>query len=329
MKIKYLVIDGNSLGYSCYFSKKSNKAESQEAGALLNYIESMHSLLNKNPNVIAVVLWDGKAEWRSALYPDYKSRSRLDEKVRLTKVGYKLQRPLIQQALNALGILQISCPSIEADDLAYMLCSGLVENPYTEQILLKTEDKDWWQLVTSPKVVCEFFGQSNRNSVTLDNFEQHTQAKNAAQYVEVKCLKGDKTDCIQGVRGFSHNKYIATAFIQKWGSVENFLRGLQQAVIDPAMDEEVQAAEKKLLNDEMIHRFELNKKLIDLSQAAQPPIGEIEMREGSWNESAFFELCKAQHLERILKRPDFYLRPFSNVASKHDIAKSLIYQITI
>lgn len=329
MKIKYLVIDGNSLGYSCFFSKKTQNAEGLEIGALLNYLESMRSLLNKHPNVITVVLWDGKADWRTALYPDYKSRSRLDEKVRLSKLGYKLQRPLIQQALNALGILQISCPSIEADDLAYMLCNGLTENPYTEQIVLKTEDKDWWQLVTNSKVVCELISQPNRNNLSLCTFEQCTQTKNAAQYIESKCLKGDKTDSIRGVRGFAHNKFVSIAFVQKWGSVENYLRGIQQSEIPPEWEEEVQLAEKRLLNDEMIARFELNKKLIDLSLAPQPPIGEIEMIEGSWNEGAFFDLCKSQGLERILKKPDFYLRPFSNVASKHDIAKSLIYQITI
>jgi 5'-3' exonuclease len=90
-----------------------------------------------------------RSQHRLALFPEYKANRKAAEAADPEKAAersaYRAQVPLIQASMKALGVRQMKCHVLEADDLAGYLAPKL--SAAGQNVLLVTGDSDWWQLV--------------------------------------------------------------------------------------------------------------------------------------------------------------------------------------
>jgi len=114
---KTLIVDGNAIGHAAHHATKLTSGGMQTQ-AIFGFIKTMRQLRQDNPDWRLMVLWDGKAQWRYDLHPDYKSNRDNDPKKVKDKEAYVAQRPLIARALNTLGVRQLTAMHHEADDMA-------------------------------------------------------------------------------------------------------------------------------------------------------------------------------------------------------------------
>lgn len=210
-----LLVDGNNIGYAAQNSPALTY-EGQPIHALFHSLKMLKTALraysSEKPKMI--VLWDGRAQWRFDLYPEYKSNRGKDSKGKEMKEQFKLQQPKILKALKMLGVDQIVGKGYEADDVA-----GFLSKAYSSQgnkVVLISGDKDWIQLVNG---VTTWYDPVRERFVRRSNFEEFTGVQTVEQFVQTKAIEGDSSDMIAGVPGLGEKACIG--IMQNFGSVEN------------------------------------------------------------------------------------------------------------
>jgi DNA polymerase-1 len=213
-----LIVDINAVGYSWQQVTKLTSG-GMETQAAYGVLKTMRELRMVYPKFTPLILWDGRAQWRYDMYPDYKSnRTSTPEKIAM-KAAYAKQKPFIEQLLSSLGIRQLTAFKHEADDMAGHFVRKLSADP-EHRIGLITGDGDWIQLVRK-----NVFWRDMRDDsrlVTATNFYEYTGCKTPLEFLERKCLTGDTSDVISPVGGFGADG--APLFIAEHGSVREFWR---------------------------------------------------------------------------------------------------------
>lgn len=213
-----LLIDGNSIGYAAQSATKLTSG-GMETQAAYGIIKTMREMRATYRSYTPLFLWDGRAQWRFDLYPEYKSNRDSDpEKIR-SKEAYAKQKPYIERMLQHLGVRQMMATTHEADDMAGYLVAKLSADP-KNSVGLITGDRDWLQLIRK-----NVFWRDLRDDsrfITADNFYDKTGCKTPFAFLETKILQGDSSDCISGVGGIGEKG--APEFIAEFGSVREFWR---------------------------------------------------------------------------------------------------------
>lgn len=149
--------------------------------------------------------WDEKPERlknvRNTLNPNYKANRSKE-----TAVEVYEHTEVIKELVSSLGIKNVFPYQYEADDVMCYLATKL---PGTKTII--TVDKDLFQLVCDNVSV---FDPIRKVEVTQRNFETVTGVT-IDQFVTLKALKGDKSDNIEGLKGFGEKtvqRYFAGEF---------------------------------------------------------------------------------------------------------------------
>lgn len=187
-------------------------------------------------NVIFMVDCSRSAIWRMDVLQTYKG-TRTSPRDFPSNVFSHFYNVILKDLKETLGVKSISCPRAEADDIAYVLSkhySGLGKN-----VTLLTLDSDYAQMV-GPKVsVHDLKGNCILEKACK---KAGTEAGDAQAYLLAKCIQGDVSDCITSIR-------------PKVGP---------KTALKLARDPELLA--KELENPETRAKYELNRKLIDLSR---------------------------------------------------------------
>lgn len=195
------LVDINGLGYASMYVPALSRLQIDgfQTGAIHGALASLFMNMERQPNAIPIVLWDQRAKWRVDLLPQYKgNRTDKPEKVEIRRV-YKLQVPVIQLMLCALGIPQISCSDAEADDLAGVICREIDSAWHIE---LTTKDTDWYQSIgenvvwyspLTKKLVDLAILSDPKNGLSDGHF------LSPKEYIQAKALAGDTSDCIPGI----------------------------------------------------------------------------------------------------------------------------------
>lgn len=316
--MKYLLIDGNSIGRAAHSSTKLTIG-GEEVQAIYGMLKTMQALLRSHPNTKPIVLWDGRAQWRFDLFPLYKgNRSDSAEKI-AESTNYHNQRPLIVKALNYLGVTQITDFSAEADDLAGYFSRKLDING--NKITLITGDKDWQQLITKN---VEWLDHRSDAKVNINNFTAVTGFTNPNQFVEAKCFTGDVSDNIPGIGGIGEKgaKDFFNAFDSvdqflssiKLGDTNKFVKGLKGSLLKFATNDTPKESAKfgKMLP--MQDAFKRNLKLMKLSDY-KPNKSRMQVRGGKvcYSESGFKEFCEDHLFRSILIQFDTWILPFKKL----------------
>jgi len=299
---KYLLIDGNSVGYASHHATKLSSG-GQETQAVFGFLKTMRELRVTYPDHTPIVLWDGRAEWRFALNPSYKSNRNDDPKKVAVKEAYKSQTPFIRDALEALGIRQMTVATHEADDMAGYLVSTLMQKPDTEIVLI-SGDGDWIQLVRTGVTWRDM--RDDAKIVTIANLFEKTGYKTPLAYLEGKCLQGDSSDVISGVGGIGEKG--APEFLAEFGSVRNFWKVCADGTFVPK-----KKAHINLNEGEGRKLFGRNLKLMQLIKVAKPDPAHVEVRKGQLNRERFQQICEELGFASILKQLDVFINRFETM----------------
>lgn len=205
-----LGIDGNSLIYRAYFALPDSIRNplGQPINAVQGFVSMLTKLLREHSPDDVVVACD--SEWptlRHKMHKKYKgNRSELP-------TDLINQVPWIQALLRDVGIICISVPGYEADDILGSLARTCIAR--AAQALIVSGDRDLVQLVSDPLVRVLYTRRGVDNQQILD--EAGVLALTGvtpSRYPEFAALRGDASDNIPGIRGVgpkTAEKIVATA----------------------------------------------------------------------------------------------------------------------
>ena len=288
----FMLVDGNSLGYAAQGTRKliANGVETQ---AIYQSLKMLKRARERYPEYSRVLwLWDGKAQFRYDLWPDYKgNRKNTPEKVEI-KEKYHAAVPCIKQALTYLGVDQVEAPNYEADDLAGYFTRKLQASD--KEVLLLTGDQDWLQLINGKTRWHDPRSNVDKHC-NKATFEEVTGVQTPAQFLECKALIGDSSDNIPGIPGIGSK--ASALIVQNFGSVKNLIQDYRvNGPFDKDRLPNGLSQFKKKINDfcaNTVSDFVRNYKLMNLNNASYDDDirKNIFVTRGKRDFDAFADLC--------------------------------------
>lgn len=308
----FVLVDANSLGHAFHNSTKLTVGQFQTQ-AIFGVVKAIRELTVERPDRRVIVLWDGRAEWRRTIYPEYKAnRKPLTAEEAADKEAYKKQVPLIQAALGRLGVAQKLNYAAEADDLAGYLTPRLVAAGHS--VLLETGDRDWWQMV-GPQVTW-FDPRYDGRKVTHDTFLENTGYANPTAFLDGKAIQGDGSDNIDGIDGIGET--TAANLVAEFGSVREFLDLVDRGKYAPKQRRSKTAKtkhpEEVLASPEGRAIYERNLKLMDLLSVPYPEPDQAHTFKTQFDPVGFRTICEKLAFVSILKDFDNFVMPFERRA---------------
>jgi DNA polymerase I len=301
-----LVIDGNNIARVNHNTTKLHSG-GMETQAVFGFLRSLRTTMESFPeNGRVVVLWDGRAQWRYDIFPEYKAnRVKTDPKDIADNEAFLKQVPLIKALLNTLGITQIHAPNREADDIAgYLVPKAAMQGVKVKMI---TGDEDWLQLV-HPNVT--WFAPVTKRMVGHTEFFEATGFYTPRSFVEGKALQGDGSDNIAGIPDMGPK--TSAVFLAKWKTVQAFFDAVDAGTYTPATRKSKTAKkphpEELLAAPEGRATFVRNMKLIDMMQVPACAPGDIVTTPGKVDVEKFRTLCSRLGFASILRDEAMFLR---------------------
>lgn len=291
-QVKVLAIDVSNLAYASAYVPQLNAMayRGQPTGVLFGTLMSVLGAMRRNPNALPVLLWDGKAAWREALYPPYKSHRTDTPEKRALRESVRQQSLVIQDLADLLGLVQVGFPDTEADDVAGMLARAANQKQVALRLL--SSDTDWWQALgpfvdwESPR---DFRIVNVEGLQRLDKKAPAGGWNSPQEYLEAKILAGDDADEIEGVAGvglITAAKMLRTA-----------PRGLQ-GLLDGEFSAQGAVAER-LRTPEARDIIARNRRLMDWACAPLPNVSSASIRRGAYNEQAATRLARQYGLFKL------------------------------
>lgn len=304
----FIIVDANSLGHAFHNSTKLTVGDFQTQ-AIFGVVKAVRELMTSMPDRRLLVLWDGRAEWRKEIYPDYKgNRKAVTAEQAKDKEAYKKQVPILQAALERLGVEQKLNYGAEADDLAGFLVPRVVASGH--HVLLQTGDRDWLQMV-GPKVVWND-PRSEGRTVTHDIFIEKTGYSDPTAFLDGKAIQGDSSDNIEGIPGIGET--TAANLLAEFGSVQRFLSMVDAGTYTPKKRKSKSATSKHpeevLASPEGRAIYERNIKLMDLLKVPAPDPAKMHKFNRFFDPDGFKAICTKLAFISILKDFNNFVRPF-------------------
>lgn len=296
-----ILVDANSIGRASHSGTVLTVGKFQTQ-AVFGFVRSMGALYRDYPAFnSSFVLWDGRAEFRFAIYPDYKVKRKdalVDPVKAAERATYDAQVPFIKKALDLLGVPQMVNAEREADDLAGFFVPRLTK---AGKVLVVTGDTDWWQLV-GPN--CDWFDPRKAGMyVSMNDFFQKTGYFTPDEYIEGKALIGDSTDDIPPAGGIG--KKGAPEFMAQFRSMQKFRDMCDAGEFQPKLKKHVE-----LWKGESRRNWDRNMQLMDLRNAPAPDPAKTTITQGTLNEDGFRALCERLAFRSILAQWDHFMTPF-------------------
>lgn len=303
-----LLVDGNSIAHANH-NGTTLTVGGVQVQAIFGCLRSAAKMAQMNPGSEQIWLWDGRAQFRLDIYPEYKgNRKAMDAKQAAHKEAFKKQTPFVEKMLEYLGVKQYRSPLLEADDLYYHFAKTLAARGF--QVTAVSGDKDWLQGVDAD---VSWFDPIRDRRCTPENFLELTGYETTRAFVEGKALQGDGSDNITGVGGLGEKG--AALFLAKWKSVEHFFAAVDAGTHAPAKRASKTATslhpEQALASPEGRALFRRNMALMDLSAARKPVNGEVIQKNGTPDPEKFVMLCERFAFASILREQAMFLKTFN------------------
>ncbi|KWU24779.1 hypothetical protein [Burkholderia cenocepacia] len=295
--------DANGLGYAEFFLRAKSANANLKTHAIAGFLEHIRGRLRYDPEVLPIIVWDGRAQWRYDLLSTYKSGRNRTPEQQAARIAYEAQRVFIQRALRFFPVIQVCHPGAEADDVGYGLSHALAAQGHL--VDLDTADTDWLQTVAAR--VRWMNARKRGAAVERDGFEQATGFATPHLYAQGKALAGDDTDDIVGVTGIAMGR--SATLIKKYGNLEGVLSAAEDLF---AFSQEPKYFHQLML-PEVRERVRQNLPLVDLSMGPVLKGSDIEVVVGEFEELELAEFFSEHNLmdfledwlkwERALSRP--------------------------
>ena len=213
--MQYL-IDASVYVFRAYYSMPEDMVDDNNnpINALYGFCRFIGDFMEQvTPEYIAVLFDESLADsFRKDIYPEYKANREP------APPELKRQFEQCRRYVRALGVMECSSPSYEADDLIGTLVTHGRNHGRSSTIV--TRDKDLSQLIAKDDVFWDFAGKGKiRYEQIPDTFGVWPE-----QIADFLALAGDAVDNIKGVPGVG--KKTATVLLQHFGSLEKIYDNL-------------------------------------------------------------------------------------------------------
>ena len=203
------LVDGTYELFRHFFAMPSHRdADGREVAAVRGVIASVLGMITAGATHIGVATDHVIESFRNALWRGYKTSAGIDP-------ALLAQFPLLEEALQALGIVVWPMVEFEADDALAAAAEIAAQDDRAERVIICTPDKDLAQSVRGTRVV-----QMNRRTRTIMD-EAGVIAKFGvppASIPDYLALVGDSADGYPGLRGWGAKS--AAAVLARYGHIE-------------------------------------------------------------------------------------------------------------
>jgi 5'-3' exonuclease len=190
--------------------------DGREVGAVRGVLATILSMLESGATHIGVATDHVVESFRNELYPGYKTSEGVPAEL-------LSQFPILEEALEAMGVLVWPMVEFEADDALASAAAAAAQDSRVRQVIICTPDKDLAQCVRGTKVVqCD-----RRRNIVRD--EAGVVAKfgvGPASIPDYLALVGDSADGFPGIRGWGEK--AAASVLSQYLHLESIPREFQQ-----------------------------------------------------------------------------------------------------
>jgi len=293
---RLMLVDINILGIGSMrqWAYSDRTFAGNATGAIHGTLDKLFALTSEFGDHVPVVLWDDRCRWREQILPTYKRHRWETPEQQAFLRSYLAQAQIVRQLIGELGLLQLSCPDFEADDLAGIICRDV--DPEWE-VVLATSDTDWYQAIRRNVT---WFSPGSGKRITVDDLGNTELIKEGPfhstdHYVNSKALAGDSSDGIPGVAGVGLK--TAAKIIREHGSVEELWAQHNAGVPIKGVARQRAAGPD---TREIYHR---NLRLIDWRRA--PPLpADYELQLNPGDRAAYRRTCEAWGLVEHADAPE-------------------------
>jgi 5'-3' exonuclease len=187
------LVDGTYELFRHFFAVPSAKdANGQEIGAVRGVLTSVVSMLERGATHIGVATDHVVESFRNDLYPGYKTAEGVPPEL-------LSQFPILEQALEAMGVLVWPMVYYEADDALASAAAEAAQDQRVNQVFICTPDKDLGQCVVGNRVV----QLDRRQNIVRDEAGVVAKFGVAPQSIpDYLAVVGDSADGFPGVAGW-------------------------------------------------------------------------------------------------------------------------------
>ncbi|MFJ5101301.1 5'-3' exonuclease H3TH domain-containing protein [Streptomyces sp. NPDC088554] len=228
-----MLLDSASLYYRAYFGVPDSvrAPDGTPVNAVRGLLDFIARLVqdHRPDDVVACMDADWRPAWRVELIPSYKAHRVAaahaegpDEEE--TPDTLAPQVPIIEAALDALGIARVGVAGFEADDVI-----GTLTGRATGPVDIVTGDRDLYQLVDDARGVRVLYPLKGVGTLQLTDEAvlREKYGVDGSGYVDLALLRGDPSDGLPGVPGIGEK--TAAKLLDAFGD----LAGIMAAVDDP------------------------------------------------------------------------------------------------
>jgi 5'-3' exonuclease len=228
-----MLLDTPSLYFRAFFGvPESVKApDGTPVNAVRGLIDMIARLVtDRRPErLVCCMDADWRPDFRVAALPSYKAHRVAHDDVEETPSSLEDQLPIIDDVLEALGLLRLDARGYEADDVIGTLA---VQHGRGGPVDIVTGDRDLFQLVDERgPVLILYTARGIRNLQILGEKEIADKYGIPGRgYADFATLRGDPSDGLPGVPGIGEK--TAAALVTRFGSVEAMLAAIDSGETD-------------------------------------------------------------------------------------------------
>jgi len=211
MPERLYIIDGHSHLYRAFFAIRGlTTRDGRPSNAVFGFTAMLRKLINEHrPDYLAVAFDRPGPTFRHQRFDQYKANRPVPPE------EFRLQIPMTEEVLRAMGIPIYAAEGYEADDILGTLARQAREKGL--DVVLVTGDKDTAQLLDDHVAILDTRKGELTSAATL----RERDGIEPAQVIDVMALAGDPTDNVPGVPGVGPK--TALRLIRKYGSLDEVL----------------------------------------------------------------------------------------------------------
>lgn len=208
LKKKFFIIDGSAFLYRAYYALKPlHTSDGMPIQAVYGFCRMIKKLIDDHQMKFLVLVWDmpGTTK-RHEIFPQYKATRQAPPS------DLFMQKELIIEFANLVGIAQIGINGFEADDVMFSLAKKAESDGF--EVIIISSDKDIGQVISDKIVQYDPVKHEYINQIVFKERYSFEPSKLPMFYA----LLGDASDNIPGARGIG--KKIATTLVSQFGSLD-------------------------------------------------------------------------------------------------------------
>ncbi len=183
-------------------------AAASKAAATRGVLRSVCDLLEEGATHVGVACDTVIESFRNDLWPTYKTGDGIEP-------ALKDQFPVVERALEAMGVTVWGMIEVEADDALATAAARAAADDAVERVVICTPDKDLAQCVVGTRVV-----QLDRRAAAIRDEDgvRERFGVDPASIPDYLALVGDSADGFPGLPGWGAKS--AAALLSRWGTIE-------------------------------------------------------------------------------------------------------------